>query len=329
MAAGHGVVIAATDGFRGVGDESGNNGEKGLVALDARGVVLWRRNFAGSPAYNILVDILLCPADGEVAVFSSDVGTVYKLRLWTGERIWTMPGPTNAAFTTSGSIVGPDGTIFTTAVVATINATLAQEPTNGPGAQSARGVVRARHLTSGRLKWEVDLGAPNTQANNAPSVGRLGGPASPLAVVIAVGPNPTPSPADIIFGSHNKSGQREPAKTIALDAATGQIIWTYTMPLWHGGAAGDSLAHPCLPDSSANIAIDGAGIVYVPHEDGAVYAIRDDDGDGVIGEGEVASYQLNMTLQSAPAIAPGLLVVAPCDGLAVWVAGGLLSASAR
>ena len=126
--------------------------------------------------------------------------------------------------------------------------------------------------------------------------------------MVSAGPNPSP-----LQGA-------EPAKTFALDAATGAIVWQYDMPLWHGAAAGDGFPenHGCAPDSSANNAIGGDGVAYVPHEDGRVYAIRDADGDGVIHEGEVSSWGFDMTFQGSPAIAPGLLVVSPCDGLAAW-----------
>mmetsp|Transcript_43267 Transcript_43267/g.119679 ORF Transcript_43267/g.119679 Transcript_43267/m.119679 type:complete len:244 (+) Transcript_43267:449-1180(+) len=184
-----------------------------------------------------------------------------------------------------------------------------------------------------------------TQA--APSVGRLAGPTSPLVVIVSAGRNPSSLPsaeastdeaagAELAStsgsvsasatGSGNAAGAdglaargaAEPAKTLALDAATGAVVWQYDMPLWHGAAAGDTPTHACAPDSSANSAIGGDGVAYVPHEDGRVYAIRDANGDGAIHQGEVSSWGFDMAFQGSPAIAPGLLAVSPCDGLAAW-----------
>lgn len=47
--------------------------------------------------------------------------------------------------------------------------------------------------------------------------------------------------------------------------------------------------------------------------------MKDVNRDGVIDETEVSSSDLGNTFQASPAIAPGMLVVAPCNGLAAFV----------
>jgi glucose dehydrogenase len=140
---------------------------------------------------------------------------------------------------------------------------------------------------------------------------------SSLSVVIAAGINPPMStsskPAD------GTDGDPLSSSTLALDAETGRVLWSYEMPPWRGPAAGDSATRMCLPDSSANIAIGGDGVVYVPHADGVLYALADRNGDGTISDDEVSRYDFGQTFQGSPAIAPGMLAVAPCNGLAAWV----------
>jgi len=312
MAAGLGHVIAA------VGTNFAGQGELGLVALHPdTGAISWMYQLDDPdvPAYNTLVSLVECATHGKVAVFASSTGTVYALELATGKLLWSAKGPQPAGFSTGGAIVGPDSTVYVATSIAGegeefVDAFLSSQTT------SHEGVVSAHVLSNGTLKWRVNLGRGN-EANSAPSIGSLSSDSSSLAVIVAVGINP--SNADSSKPADGTSGPPRPAYTIALDATSGSLLWNYTMPLWHGAAAGDSPTHGCVPDSSGNVAIDGAGVVYVPHEDGAVYAIRDADGDGAIDNGEVHRFDLETGFQGAPAIAPGMLVVVPCDGAAAWI----------
>lgn len=275
-----------------------------MIALEAAcGSIRWTLDFP-SAMYNSMASLV----DGAVVIADAS-GGVYKLALATGKAIWEMPAPVAGSFTTGGAILGPDSTIYVTSNVgATPNPFLG-------GAHSPPGIVSAYDLASGRLKWRTNLGAGNT-ANVGGAIGRLDGPASPLTFVIPVGPNPT-----LALGTtpaNGTSGPPEPAKVVALDAATGALVWEYAMPLWHGPAAGDYIPHLNLPDSSANPAIGGDGTVYVAHEDGAVYAIKDRNGDREISEDEVSSYNFHYSFQGSPALARGLLAVSPSNGLAVF-----------
>jgi len=338
MAAGLGYVVTATVG------SSGCQGECRVIALDpSTGAIVWtfdvgvdespgdkadngqrsaeerhdvissvQRDGDVKPvgAYNMMVALVECATHGKVAVFSNSVGKVYKLDLATGELLWTTDALPSAGFTTGGAIVGPDDTVY---AVSNLGATVGFESLT----VSHTGVVSAHALSTGALKWRIDLGLGN-EANSAPSIGPISGRASRLALVVAVGINPA-VPQNLVKPADGTSGAPRRAYTLALDPSDGSLLWNYTMPLWHGAAAGDSFARVCLPDSSANVAIDGTGTVFIPHEDGLVYGIRDANGDGAIGEGEVRSYDLGNALQGSPAIVPGMLVVAPCNGVAAWI----------
>lgn len=323
--AGFGTIITSSVGGAGLG-------EKRVIALDANGARRWELQLPDAPglvngaAYNILVALVRCPAHGESAIFSDSVGDVYKVRLATGELIWRVDGPRQngtilGGMSTGGAIVGPDGTIYVTT-----NVGLGGLPMEiGAGTEGvmsvvrghSHGIVSAHELSTGAVKWRADLGEDNV-ANNAPSIGPLQGADSPLRVVVTVGPNPTQ--ASSATPATGTTGPAEAAKTIALDAATGGVVWEYEMPVWHGPTAGDSTTHICLPDSSANVAIGSDGAVYVPHEDGVLYALRDVNADGNISDDEVQTYDLGSGFQAAPALAPGMLVVASCAGrVAAWV----------
>jgi len=66
-------------------------------------------------------------------------------------------------------------------------------------------------------------------------------------------------------------------------------------------------------------AVGADGFVYVPHEDGRIYSIKDADSDGTISAGEVDWFDTKMGFQGSPAIAPDVLAIAPCDGMAVFM----------
>jgi len=317
MSASDGTILASTKGA--AADMGGGR----LVALDTSGVQLWQFSEISPPTFNVMPAIVRDPSSGDmVVVFDDSGGNVYKLSLATGQLIWKAAGAYTSnypGFGTGGSIVGPDDTVYVTSNEGWDDGPPDAMTIMGPERRVQQGLVAAYALGSGALKWSVNLGE-NCDAQNGPAIGPLDGPGSPLRVVVAVGP--VPDLADEPGPAKGEHGVPYPAQTIALDAETGAIVWRYDMPTWHGAAAGDGLdpAHVNFPDSSANAAIGGDGFVYVPHEDGVVYAMRDDDGDGVISAGEVTSHDFGYSFQGSPAIAPGMLAVAPSNGLAVWLA---------
>eukprot|EP00747_Dinoflagellata_sp_TGD_P053431 gnl/TRDRNA2_/TRDRNA2_148446_c0_seq1.p1 gnl/TRDRNA2_/TRDRNA2_148446_c0~~gnl/TRDRNA2_/TRDRNA2_148446_c0_seq1.p1 ORF type:complete len:366 (-),score=49.81 gnl/TRDRNA2_/TRDRNA2_148446_c0_seq1:79-1071(-) len=121
-------------------------------------------------------------------------------------------------------------------------------------------------------------------------------------------------------------------RVYAFDAEAGNVLWTYSDESWdHYACAGDEdryferlarhQANPtkqefiCGPDSWAIPLISGDGTVYAGSGTGGnLYAIRDDDGNGVIEESEVSTFKPGQAFLNAPALAPGMLAVAPCWG---------------
>merc|ERR1712113_1048176 len=71
----------------------------------------------------------------------------------------------------------------------------------------------------------------------------------------------------------------------------------------------------CGPDACSQPVIGGDGTAYQAWQDGKLYAIRDANGDGFINrETEVSTYSLGDGSQGSLAIAPHMLVSAPCGG---------------
>merc|ERR1712062_724330 len=97
----------------------------------------------------------------------------------------------------------------------------------------------------------------------------------------------------------------ESASLVALDAETGDVRWTFEAPSFsRPAAAGDERflqqrlwnrwfddgGDPfCLPDSWSQAVISADGTVFVGYQDGSLFAIRDDNGDGRIDREEEVS----------------------------------------
>mmetsp|Transcript_3659 Transcript_3659/g.10654 ORF Transcript_3659/g.10654 Transcript_3659/m.10654 type:complete len:444 (-) Transcript_3659:82-1413(-) len=121
-----------------------------------------------------------------------------------------------------------------------------------------------------------------------------------------------------------------PSWLVAFDAETGAHQWTWALPPYKWLAArGEEagfltrwwLGHRrlCLPAAFSAPTIDSEGRVYIGHESGMFFSVRDEDGDGIIDERtEVTSHDLLAApLPSGPSLAPGMLAMTTCDGL--WV----------
>lgn len=127
-----------------------------------------------------------------------------------------------------------------------------------------------------------------------------------------------------------------PGHLLALSAETGETRWAYAPPTYTGLACKsdteflmprldvllfDKKMDPiCLPDNWAQAVIDADGTVYAGFQDGRLYAVRDEDGDGKIqAETEVSTYNVHAAFQASQGLAPGMLAAAPCGGgLYVW-----------
>mmetsp|Transcript_36859 Transcript_36859/g.95134 ORF Transcript_36859/g.95134 Transcript_36859/m.95134 type:complete len:204 (+) Transcript_36859:2-613(+) len=175
------------------------------------------------------------------------------------------------------------------------------------------GRLTAYDAKTGQRLWQQPT---EFSANNGAAVGELG--AHGLAVVIGTGVNPA---MPNLMPNELRTAEVRPGRVEAFSAATGERLWTYDMPTWHGAAAGDTMQHVCLPDCFGNPAIAGDGTVYIGYMDGSFIAIRDGDADGKIGGNETSKFATGNAFQGSPAIGPGLLVATPCNGMHVFLSG--------
>jgi len=81
--------------------------------------------------------------------------------------------------------------------------------------------------------------------------------------------------------------------------------------------------HPgCMPQSLSDPILAGDGTVYMSSKTGAFYAIRDQDGDGIINttveSGEVMRISTGGVSWQSLGIATGMLVASSCDGVRVF-----------
>jgi len=218
------------------------------------------------------------------------------------------------SFTTGGAVLGPNGVMYVTSNNKESSAVFWDRPIH-PGR------LTAINFTDGKVIWKQSL---EQIAMNGAAVGHVGpGGTGPLTVVIGIGANPPPPMLTETLFANTKHNS-----VIAVDAETGKRRWSFELNPWKGAAAGDSLLHMCLPDNFSNAAIGGDGTVYIGNQDGRVYAIQDKNGDGIIdrrlGSNEVSEYNAHAASQGSPAIAPGMLVVAPCNGMHVFNAASSL-----
>ena len=101
-------------------------------------------------------------------------------------------------------------------------------------------------------------------ANSGVAVGQRG---KHRFVVIAIGPNPALAvapgisidlePLNDLAPPAMRVNPRKPGKAYALDADSGEQLWSFDFPDWFGATAGDANGHICLPDSFANPSIGG------------------------------------------------------------------------
>jgi len=316
------VLVAAVSVVRPI-DVPGGADE--IVALDANnGEVLWRWLVPDNKrVYNWLGSFTEAPPS---VVFATSEGRPYRVRLCDGKTLWAGPdfaGELGEApgFSTGGLAMGPNGLAYVTSNVG--NGSFAYIKSSF-GAD-ARGRLSAYNVSTGQLVWRQEQTMP---ANNAPSVGSLDGSGSRLSVVVALGANAMfPDPVAEASG-HYIDGTPVAWYTElrAFDAATGEpTAWRFEPPPHRKPQAeGDSFPdHICLPDAWSNGAIDARGTYFVGHMSGNIFALRDIDGDGTLNmdeaSGEVTSYYGGRCYQGSPAIAPGMLVAAPCDGMHVFL----------
>mmetsp|Transcript_71234 Transcript_71234/g.133222 ORF Transcript_71234/g.133222 Transcript_71234/m.133222 type:complete len:466 (+) Transcript_71234:44-1441(+) len=253
---------------------------------------VWR--FTGAAFYNFL------PAsyNGSL-VFEDTAGVVYRLDLKDGSVIWQKDppvAPEYRSFTAAGVTLDNDGNIY------------AAHNHNESGEE--QGVVTARRFSDGELLWHRRF---EHAANAGPAVGRLEGTEdSPLAVFVPFEKNPP-------FILNVEEYALEDGNAYALDAHTGETLWRYDFAPWYGPPRGDTIQHLCWPDAFASPAVDGRGTVYIGRADGLLYTMHDDNHDKVIDASEVSTYDATQAYQGTPAISDGMLALADCSGLRVFM----------
>eukprot|EP00428_Durinskia_dybowskii_P052983 CAMPEP_0170315832 /NCGR_PEP_ID=MMETSP0116_2-20130129/58525_1 /TAXON_ID=400756 /ORGANISM="Durinskia baltica, Strain CSIRO CS-38" /LENGTH=576 /DNA_ID=CAMNT_0010568353 /DNA_START=47 /DNA_END=1775 /DNA_ORIENTATION=- len=297
-------------------------GQDMIVGVDAKdGSVLWSWKFPdGKRIYNALFSFA---SDPPSVLFSNYHGRAYRLKLCDGSVVWEGPAPElqpgeSEVMTTGGLAQGANGVAYVTSNFL-----------DKGGVK--RGRLAAHNLASGDLLWVKRLDMP---ANNAPSIGHLGGASGELSVVLGLGENAFfPDPlADLTGKWENGRPVEWFTEVAAFSATNGEPTgWKFAPPPWKKTESeGDSwTGHICLPDAWSNAAIDADGTVYLGHMSGKLFALRDMDGDGRLdGDGEVRSYYGGRCYQGSPGIAEGMLVATPCDGMHVFK-GQALAAEQR
>lgn len=276
--------------------DSGESGVTKVVAASASdGSYLWEYkvtevlwNFSPST-----------PGDGTL-LFSSTCGAAFRIS-FNGQLMWkagrSHPGEHCG---TGGGAVGPNGVFYA-------------EFSDHSGA----GYISAHQIEDGTLLWEKQFALGGLQY---PAVGHLG-TEGPLAVVIALGdPLRPPQPPQVDALAIASRGPLRNS-VFALDAMTGETIWySDEEPWYHTYGAGELEEHEegqpmCWPDPQGIPVIAGDGTVYASSSHGgALRAIRDANGNGVIEPSEVSVFETRHCFLNSPSVAPGMLVAAPCWG---------------
>lgn len=286
-------------------NRGGQDGTDTVVAASASdGAYLWEYqtdeitwNF--SPAF---------PNDGSL-LFASSCGAVFRLS-FNGSLLWRAgkgkpQGTEEHLCVPGGGTLGPNGVFYT-------------ETSQNSDMRSEDGTLAAWNVTDGSLLWERSL---PLRAAQYPSVGRLGKD-GPLAVVAGLGDNPMLAVSKV--WDMVQIALQGPLRNsvLAVDATTGATLWQYDAPPYYSTvAAGDYDSHNvtdgsvCWPDAQGIPLITGDGTVFASSSlDGALRAIKDADGDGIIAPSEVTSFETHNGFLNSPSAAPGMLVVAPCWG---------------
>lgn len=346
------VVIAAVD-------SQGDGGNSRVVCLSSdSGKLLWDFE-PDTSVYNF------APVFGpnRTVLFQDGSSGLYCMGLDHGKVLWRKAGQelmggeeddgsnvgsTQPSHTDGGVALGPDGVVFSVGVWATSRGTRQDTP----------GAVSAYRIADGRLLWyKQTLRAPNT----VPTVARLAkDKKAPLSVVVPMGKPPAlpvieympwwvPKAWRLAFHKqsvalgdnanklwHNRRVQTE---LVTLDAKTGEVGWSYEAPTWArvAGAGDDEgylererlgIRDTCQPPPWSTPTVDVDGTMYVGHESGKFMAIRDKNHDGHINKKhEVSVFDAGAGFLQPAALAPGMLAVASCDGLFVFVDGELADAA--
>jgi len=338
LAAAHGMLLipaVSQDCFEGTALCAAGGGNL-LVALDAAdGSFLWEYNIT-SLQYN---GMPVFAGDSKI-IFNDKLGSVYALSASDGSLLWVNGPPLAvdadtadgyASFTTGSAVLGPNDIVY-----AASNVGISQWSDEGEFI-FGNGTLSAYNLADGSLVWRRTTPGPQTvvptspdsrwPANAGGAVGMINSvKGRTLAYVVPTGDNPdfawlwlNATSGHPTLGRNNSERAVHTAALIALDAHTGETLWEYAFPIWHGASQQDHIMDMCGPDGYDNPTLDAQGVSYIGHESGFVYAIADYNGDGVISDEEVSSYDLQAGgFQGTAALAPGMMAITSCYGVHVY-----------
>lgn len=277
---------------------TGGSGSRLFAVNIVNKSVLWEFELV-ERVFNIIPAIF----DNRVFV-ASTMGGLTCLHLLNGTMIWHQPGFGGAAFTTGGMSIGPNGLIY---VTGNSDSGCSNFPGMNPS-NCGDGHLRAWDK-DGTLRWNRTF--INVPVNNAPSVYQLS--SGDYAVTIGLGRNPLASFAISEIDLFLK--RDSPDQVVALKADTGEDLWAFDAPAWSSQAgAGSTSDKVCWPDTWSNAAIDGAGTLYIGWLGGEAFALSGDTG-ALIG-----SYTTTSSVQGAPGLSSGVLIVAACNNVAAFLA---------
>mmetsp|Transcript_132352 Transcript_132352/g.411423 ORF Transcript_132352/g.411423 Transcript_132352/m.411423 type:complete len:509 (+) Transcript_132352:61-1587(+) len=312
----NGVAVVAVGGALNLGSGSESTHAAGVSARD--GSLLWSFK-TDCGLWNIMA---LFP-DNETAVFSDKCGGTYRVGLQNGTVLWKVAGNPQS-FTDGGSILGPNGNLYT-----------CSNPAGSFGHVEQPGVLRKRRISDGALLWEVPLPMPCV---NFPAVSWDG-----RSVVVAPGPlsdaakskearNLPLAEREKFFNTQlqlvSQNLQRSAYLLPNLDAAimsfdtdTGALQWRHDVRPFGGIAfAGDEfravyairhglgLEH-CWPAHWSAPTLDREGTVYIGRSSGDLYVYNPQKGV------ESTFHTGDGTMMAGAAFAPGLIVFSTCSSV--------------
>lgn len=268
-------------------------------------------------------------------VFQDQTGGVYRLGI-DGQLLWYGGQMDRGSATTAAAVIS-DKKVY---AVSNLGGGMKAHMKEG------RGLLHVYDYESGRLLWYQSLWY---EGNQAVAVGEIAGHPG-KSLVLGMGQNPglpwfmlmsyfipgwlIPFTAPLYFLSlrfPSLFASKQGRAIVAFSADTGALRWVWEMEPYHKlAAAGDNekfvvryrewvSTNPnneplCLPDANAQPVIDGAGTAFVPFQDGKVYAVRDENGDGSITPNEVQVHLVGDAFQASVAMAPEMLALLDCAG---------------
>eukprot|EP00930_Biecheleria_cincta_P057208 TRINITY_DN43183_c0_g1_i1.p1 TRINITY_DN43183_c0_g1~~TRINITY_DN43183_c0_g1_i1.p1 ORF type:complete len:1002 (-),score=143.82 TRINITY_DN43183_c0_g1_i1:276-3239(-) len=283
--------------------KSKSDAEDQIVAIETSdGTIKWRHH-SKHVHYNSFPQVqgdrvvFGCLQGGWVAVSASDGTTVSE---------WYPPYKPYESFTTAGPAIGCDGqTVYVTSNLPSTRKT----PPSGFQDITGAGIVRGFNLETAEVKWEKEYALPCTQVPIiVPKALIVGSGADIVAFGTGYQACASPSDVDVLKLVHSFQGT-----FYGLDSDTGNERWSFTPPpLKSVYPPGTSDGDIIPPDAWGSAVVDSKGTIYVYWQGGHVYAISGSTGK------ELSRYYIGAVANGAPAIAPGMLIVASFDRVICW-----------